>query len=668
MPTVSIRWGEFFPVVIAYILLIAGVVSQRARTLYRRLMRYVGIRIRQQPAAAMWIVGFAIALLVVVLHPGLSDSVDRVAILTIAGMEVVAVSVTFGVLGIQAQHLAETYTRAVARQAAQNASWPTMLVAQALGIVFVTVSAIFSPTKATALAAALLLALGLAANALVVQEFLQRFDPIRLISLQRQGAISLLRRADTRNGEIAVGGAQPLLNLIVRGCEIGDTEVVTACMAAWKDILVRYLQVETPVWSDALIDWLFARSQELVETYAPRSAGVVLPTLIQGVADLGLVCGRYVNPLNRDHDEGTHAACRVLRRAVARSINADLSPSADLATASVTRLGEACIAVGKVVTLQEPIRILRHIGAQTVDNWPHVANRATSGLAQLAIEVALSRARDHMASECARQVVEALYEILAHPDHGLGAVHALTAPLANNTFPRLCYALETAARQDRGPGDWRWDQAATDVANLCFQLPARTDLYFLIRPNAAECCEEVLLVLLSMPYRQETARLITELFPRFTELVVGDTDGRLSTRRLFGELLLYTYYRSRLVQQAEPLYRELILTAAARVGGLEAQQRRQLAPVLRRLGAAAIHLRDTATATTIARESLPPMPVPGGRALRLPLDFFEPGGWAGETFHHRPGLPDLTLEPHHLDQAARRAYLRLEANIDRPQP
>jgi hypothetical protein len=668
MPSVSIRWGEFFPVVVAYILLIAGVVSQQVRNIYWRLVRYVASRIWQQPAAAMWVIGFTIALLVVVLHPGLSDSIDRVAILTIAGMEVVAVSVTFGVLGIQAQHLAETYTRAVARQAAQNSRWPTMLLAQALGIIFVTVSAIFSPTKATAIAAALLLALGLAANGLVVQEFLQRFDPVRLIVLQRQAAIFALGRADRRDGRIVVGTAQPVLNLIVRGSEIGDTEVVTAGMAAWRDILAQYLLVVTPVWGDALIEWLFARSQELVETYAPRSSGVVLPTLIEGVRDLGLICSRYVNPLNRDHDEGTHAACRVLRRAVAQSINADLSPSADLATASVTRLGDACIGVGKVVTLQEPIRILRHIGTQTVDNWPHVANRASNGLAELAILVALSRAIDHMASECARQVVDALYEMLARPDQGLGAAHGVTAPLANNTLPRLCYALETAARLDRGPADWRWDQAGADVATLCFGLPSRADLYFSVRSNAAECCQEILLVLLSMPYRQPTTRLSSELFPRFTELVVGDADGRLSTRRLFGELLLYTYYRSRLVPQAEPLYRGLILTAAATVGSLEAQRRRQLAPMLRRVGAAALHFRDTAMATAIARASLPPIPVPGGRAIRLPLDFFEPGGWAGETFHHRRGLPDLQLEPHHLDQAVRRVYLRLEAIIDRPQP
>ena len=50
-----------------------------------------------------------------------------------------------------------------------------------------------------------------------------------------------------------------------------DTEVVTAGMAAWKVILVRYLQVETPVWSDALIEWLFARSQELVDFAVARA-------------------------------------------------------------------------------------------------------------------------------------------------------------------------------------------------------------------------------------------------------------------------------------------------------------------------------------------------------------------------------------------------------------
>src|SRR5439155_18840373 len=99
-----------------------------------------------------------------------SDPLDRVAILTIAGMEVVAVSVTFGVLGIQAQHLAETYTCAVARLAGRHARWTIMLVAQALGVLYVTVAAIVTPAKEAGVAATLLLAVGLAANGMVVQE------------------------------------------------------------------------------------------------------------------------------------------------------------------------------------------------------------------------------------------------------------------------------------------------------------------------------------------------------------------------------------------------------------------------------------------------------------------------------------------------------------------
>jgi hypothetical protein len=549
-----------------------------------------------------------------------------------------------------------------------------MLTGQALGVIFVTASAIFSPTKAAAVSATLLLAIGLAASWIVVQEFLQRFDPIHLITLQRDGAIAALARPHTGAGQTAVRRSQPVLNLIVRGADIGDTEVVAAGMHAWKDILIRYLQVETPTWSDPLLEWLFARSQELVETYAPRSAGVVLPALIEGVADLGLVCSRYVNPLNRDHDEGTHAACRVLRRAVVRSINADLSPSADLATLSVTRLGEATIEVGKIVTLQEPIRILRHTGNQTAENWPHVANRASSGLAELIIQVALQRPTENMADECARQALEGLDEMCGHPDMSLGAVHAVTAPLANNTLPRVLYALQSASRQEgNGRPRWdvvrrRWDDLSVVLANLCFGLPGRQDLYFMTRINAAECCEEILLVLLALPFRQRAVRLIADLFPLFIDLVVADVDERLHTRRLFGELLLYTYYRSSAVPQAEPVYRDLVLAAAARIGTLEVNQRRHLAPMLRRVGAAAIARRDASMAAAIARASLPPIPIRGRRAIRIPIDDFEAGGWVGETFHHHPGLPAFALDDDHLAQAARRVYLRLEAVIERQQP
>lgn len=42
-----------------------------------------------------------------------SGDLDRGSILTVAGLQLVAVSVTFGVIGIQAQHLAETYPRSI---------------------------------------------------------------------------------------------------------------------------------------------------------------------------------------------------------------------------------------------------------------------------------------------------------------------------------------------------------------------------------------------------------------------------------------------------------------------------------------------------------------------------------------------------------------------------
>lgn len=172
-------------------------------------------------------------------------------------------------------------------------------------------------------------------------------------------------------------------------------------------------------------------------------------------------------------------------------------------------------------------------------------------------------------------------------------------------------------------------------------------------------------MLMSMPYRQWTLKLIVDLYPQFTDLVILDTDGRLNTHRAFGELLLYTYYRSSYVPQAEQNYRDLVLAAASRIQTLDADHRQQLAPLLRRLGAAAIARGDKAMAAAIAKASLPPIPIAGGRAIRI-IDHFEPGGWVGETFHHRPELPDFGLDEGHLDKAARRAYLKLEAIISRP--
>ncbi len=619
-----------------------------------------------QLAIAAWILAFIAASLIIAIHPGLSAPLDRVAILTIAGMNLVAVSVTFGVLGIQTQHLAETYTRAVAHVAARRARWPTILAAQALGIVYVVFAALLIPTLASGAAATVLLGVGLASNGFALYEFLQRFDPIRLLRLIRESARAALQRVDAHTESSVVSTVQPILDLIIRGAEKSDTEVVEEGMSAWRHVLQRYLQVIEPGWNDQLLEWLFARCEELVETYAPRSAGVVLPTLIVGTRELGVVCARYVNPLNRDLDMGTHSACRVLRRAVLRSINAHLSPSADLATAGITRLGEACIEVGKVTTLQEPIRILRSIGTSTTETWPHVASRACAGLAQLAIEVAETGAQHIMAEECVGQAIEGIAEMVGHPDQWAGPANAVTVPLGTYTLPRLCRALAGAGAQDRDAGNWtRWDGLLEGAADVAFGMPGRDNLSIAIRSNALQCCQEFLLVLLSLPYRQVSTKIVADRFKPFVAVAIAD-DGRLHGKRLLGELLLFAYYRSFELAEARLLLRQLITESASSIAGLDVRHRRRLVPILRRVGAAAIHLGDDEIAQAMAKASLPPQPT-RSKAIHLPEDLFEPGDWWGETFHHRPGLPDLRLKNHHLDSEAQRKYLELERQIDRHQ-
>lgn len=381
---------------------------------------------------------------------------------------------------------------------------------------------------------------------------------------------------------------------------------------------------------------------------------------------IGVVCARYVNPLNPDHDEGTYSACRVLRQAVLRSITADLSPSASMATAAIGQLGMACIDVGKITTLQEPIRNIRWIGGQTAEKWPHVANQAAARLAQLTIEVAVRAPRHLMASKCAEDAIEGMGEIIAKPDQWAGGANALTVPLSPYTIPRVAYELARAAgHSPDATGMNAWDWQCVAVANLALSMPGRTDLAGSIRSNAAECCQEILLSLLSLPYRDATIKLVADRFGQFVEQAVGGADT-LNGRRTLGELLLYTYYRSRQLTEAAPLLRQLIMTAAASIGSRDARTRRGFAAMLRRVGAAALHFDDTVMAEAMARASLPPMPTTS-KAIRLQVDLFESGGWIGETFHHRPGLPPLTLEGHHLDADAQRKYLQLENRIDRSQ-
>src|SRR5439155_8685089 len=150
------------------------------------------------------------------------------------------------------------------------------------------------------------------------------------------------------------------------------------------------------------------RCEELVAAYAPKSSGLVLPTLVEGITQLGKETARHRNPLNDALDEGTYYACRVLEAAVAASVTAVLSPAAQQATIAVGTIADICLQSRKLITAQEPIRVLRRIGTSTASGSPEVATWSTIGLARLIIRLAESGPNELMAVSDADDAADGL--------------------------------------------------------------------------------------------------------------------------------------------------------------------------------------------------------------------------------------------------------------------
>jgi hypothetical protein len=608
----------------------------------------------------LWILAFTDVVVLAAFQPGpLSAKLDPGSILAIAGLNLVAVSVTFGVVGIQAQHFAETYTRAVVRSVNDRRRWPAVLVFQAAGVLVAISLALISPTLASGVAAAVLLGVGLVESGLILAELLDRFDGVRLLRLLARRNVDRVNRQDGTDPGRLIPDAQAVLDLLIGGAEKGDTEIIEAGLAVWLEMFRAYLLRRGQLfYDDEYIGWTFARLQELIETYGRRSAGVVLPKLIEGTVELGKAAAAHKQKFNEGVNEGVYAAIRCLKAAVATSVDAHLSPAAGSAIIGITRIGEALVDAGKVNTAAEPVRALRSLG-RALGPKPELAYWTSTGLAQIIIKLAGLHPNDLMAGTHAENAAEGIADIVEADHADLGPTHFLTAPMSERSLPRLVYSASYAANKDANRRhSTHWDGVARLLGRMAFSVPRRADIDTTVRSNAAACCGGVLLALMVAPQRDPTIRLFNDLSKEYRDLLETGEPDRLHLAENLGEVLLAAYYASLQTPDAASPYRKFTIETAEQISAWDGPQRRRFAPALRRVGAAALHNGDEALGRQMARASLPERPEP--LAAFVIDDEFETGPFGHALLLARPGLPDPPTGDAHLDVDARRHFLELE--------
>jgi hypothetical protein len=605
-------------------------------------------------SALRWAGAYIAAGALLTFHP-FAGELDRGSVLAIAGLMLATLAVTFGLVVVLAQHMAETYARVISVLLGGGAIWRSAVAGEAVAVIGTVAIALWRPDLTSGAAASVVLVASLLESWFAVTKLLRQFDPVNLIHALQKDAIDRMQPEEDRSTP-AVRLSQAILNLLLQGASKGDVEVVAEGLAAWNAILARYLEGASLVWDDPYLYWLSPRCEELIERYARESVGLLLPEVVDGVAALGRTTGSYRNPLNAALDDGTRLFTNALTTAVVAAGGAVRSPAAVAAAQGVGSIGMACIEARKFTTLQGPVKALTVIGRVTAGPAVHVAGRATVELATLLIALARSDSVDVMRAADAESAIEGIREIVQTPSGGPDPAHFLTAPLAEANLPLICQSLARAAGDQ--PDNYRrgkWDRMARSAAELALGIMADAPADAILRMNALDTVGCVALGILALgrldPYGDVLARISEELL----QTTLRDDDGRVE--HIVASVFLAIYVASEPPQPGE--LRTMILGMARVIRGAEDRGRPQLAPLARQLGATAIHRGDLEMAQVMAAASLPEPPT-GPRQLREDGEQFMLSGGVELPFTRRPGLDLPEIPRDYLSVDAQGKFLEME--------
>lgn len=610
-------------------------------------------------SATCWLFAGAVTAWLLLAHPFMGE-LDRGSILALAGLILAIVAVTFGLVAVTAQHLSETYSRSLVEALYKRSIWRMVVLGEGVGALYVVALSLWSPDMTSGAVGGVVLLASMIQSWRALTQLLHHFDPLGLIQVRRAEAVDHLNKAEHPDA-VATTAAQTILSLMLSGAAKGDTDVIAEGMAAWNVLLLSYLKVAVLSWSDPLVSWIYARSEELVEQYAQESVGLVLPVVVEGLEALGKTTASYRNPVNPDFDEATWQMVRVLKTAVQVSGASRRSPAAPIAARGVGSIGQACVAASKFTTLQHPVSVLTQIGLGTATPAIDVASQASIALANLVILLANTESKDVMRYANAETATDGLQKIALAAGGEIGPAHFLVAPLSQSSLPRICQVLEcAAAREPDATQAANWDRLASRMASFCCDLSNNAEVGHIVRCNAVESTGALIHGLLAVPLRQSIIELIERTTTRLLRVALEDADGRLSADQALSEALLAMYYAANAEPIATEAPRQVVLTTINATEQADEQMRWRLARGFRKIGAAAIQYGDNETAMAVAKAA-PPRRPSMSKQIRLVEDAFEfPFGRSNTNLLTARGLVVQDWPNHHLNPQHQRAYLEVE--------
>lgn len=617
---------------------------------------------RLRPGLVPWLVAAVATAVLIPMHPFTGD-LDRGTILAIAGLILGIAVVTVGFVGVLAQHLTETYARSLVKALLRRSTWQTAAVAEGASVVVMVGLALWRADLTTGAVAAVALCASMAASWAALLHQFQHFDPVSLIELDMEDA---LRRLVAEKGEPAAARqpSQSILSLILSGARKGDTDVVYAGLSAWNAILERYLQLHTVVWNDEYFYWVYARVEELIEQNARESVGLVLPAIVEGMTTLGSTAARVRNPLNAGLDEGTALLTEALVHVVELSGMSKRSPAAELAAQGIGEIGLSCLEADKFIVLQQPIEALLKVAIGTAATVPGVSRRAMIGLARQLLVLAESESPDVMRGADAERIVQRVPAVVAGDAGGDGGPsYILVAPMSEISIARLTQALAQAGDREHGAYRRRqWDGLVSAVASLCPAIYARRTRGSYVGAGTIETAAATILGLLAVDSREAIDKLIVDLSRWLIELTVVEEEEHHPADEVIGAVCLATYEASSPPNSERHSLREISTVLADGVRSAGTPQRRHLSPILRQVGAAALHFGDEGFARHLAASTLPDEPGQQ-RGIGVNSDPFTFGGLGQPHRIRRPGVLMAAVQEFHRYPSLQQGFLAIEEQM-----
>jgi hypothetical protein len=456
-------------------------------------------------AAAM--LGVAAALFLWIAQPDPSP-VDLGALIAVAGLLATVLSLGLTVTLLVAQHMAERHARALYSEFRKEKAWGWGLALLAGSVVAIVAAALLRPTIATAWAA---LSLAVALGLFAASRFSRLLDSLDRTELARRITRRIVRRLHRLSRQAngferqkvlepeAKHGLEIAASLLMEGLSRGDGEGVRDGVVAIRQMLLAYLR-EIPSdigMSDGVVFHAFQLLGAAVDECVELSPVVLLPIALQEVRILGSEAATVPNRLN-EYDPVSTPLNAMLSEVVAKTLKADKSAGAAMATDAMGESAVALVAAERPTGVTDHVRRLRQISlAGVAADRHHVTGQAMYELARIALALTESEARHimppHQYQDACEAMIETIDAFISRPaaDGTLmrdSAMTFVTGPLArpNLSVVALAGAQADISRSRRGR-EFGWGAealihalcrlAAYDVAVVMTPVYARDSAY-----------------------------------------------------------------------------------------------------------------------------------------------------------------------------------------------